>query len=66
MKRFTSFVRKSTRKRLLPFFAYLTDHQTGCKFANSFETREQALNWVSQSQFMLAQTLKTNTDKYTF
>jgi hypothetical protein len=65
MKRFTSVIRKSTRKQL-PFFAYLTDHQTGCKFANSFETKEQASNWVTQSQFMLAQTLKTNTDKYTF
>lgn len=44
-KRFTTIVRKRN-KPTLGFTAYLTDHLTGCKFSNTWDTKKQCKEWL--------------------
>ena len=47
-KRFHKSVR-FTEDKLLPYRSYLTDHKTGLKFSNCFETEHQARVWLEKS-----------------
>ena len=53
-KRFSTMVRIQSGKAL-PHVAYITDHATGMKFSNSFDTKEQAESWIEQSKKVLTQ-----------
>lgn len=44
---------KINKNKVLPFVAYLTDKATGMKFSNSFDTKEQAEEWIEKSKKLL-------------
>ena len=51
-QRFKTLVRFYKRKAL-PYLAFITDNTTGMKFSNSFDTKEQANNWIDRAKQIL-------------
>lgn len=51
-KRFSQLIRRSGTESF-PWAAYLTDNLTGCKFSNTYETKEQCEAWIEKSKRIL-------------